>query len=111
MKLDVLMNRINGTIAYTPPDMPDIRGAYTSDLLSDVMANANEGDLLITVQAHINTIAVCSLVGIAAVVFCSGRAVTGDVLAAAQTKNVAVATTDANQFAVSGEIYAMLREG
>jgi hypothetical protein len=35
--------------------------AYTSDLLSDVMANAHDSDLLITIQAHNNTVAVASL--------------------------------------------------
>ena len=31
---------------------------YTSDLLSDVMANAKDGCALITIQAHVNTVAV-----------------------------------------------------
>ncbi|MDR2028056.1 MAG: hypothetical protein LBP93_00815, partial [Treponema sp.] len=39
-----------------------LSGAYTSDLLSDVMANAKEGGALITIQAHKNTVAVATLV-------------------------------------------------
>ena len=35
----------------------ELAGGYTSDLLSDVMANLKEGQVLITIQAHKNTIA------------------------------------------------------
>ena len=36
----------------------EIQNGYTSDLLSDVMGNAPEDSVLITIQAHKNTIAV-----------------------------------------------------
>ena len=36
---------------------------YSSDLLSDVMANAKADGVLVTVQAHKNAVAVASLVG------------------------------------------------
>ncbi len=108
MKLDLLMNQIGCTTVLAPSEIPEIQGGYTSDLLSDVMANAEAGDILITVQAHINTIAVCSLVGIPAVIFCSGRPITDDVIAAANEKKVALASTPRNQYIVSGEIYKAL---
>ncbi|MGZ3635621.1 MAG: serine kinase, partial [Syntrophales bacterium] len=39
----------------------EIRGGYTGDLLSDVMANSKEGDVWITRQVHQNIVAVASL--------------------------------------------------
>jgi hypothetical protein len=39
----------------------EIKGGYCSDLLSDVMGNAKEGDIWITLQVHKNIIAVASL--------------------------------------------------
>ena len=36
----------------------EIRGGYASDLISDVIANAQEGDLWVTLQTHQNTVAV-----------------------------------------------------
>jgi hypothetical protein len=36
----------------------EVAGGYTSDLLSDVMAHAKAGDVLITIQSHKNTVAV-----------------------------------------------------
>ena len=34
----------------------EIKGGYTSDLLSDVMGNAQEGNIWITLQTHKNII-------------------------------------------------------
>ena len=82
----------------------ELSAGYTSDLLSDVMANAGEGSVLITIQAHKNTIAVASLTGIVAIVFCSNRSVGDDVLAAAAKEGIAIFRTAANQFESSATI-------
>ena len=76
----------------------DLAGGYTSDLLSDVMANLEEGQVLITIQAHKNTIAVASLAGAAAVIFCHGRAAAPDVVEAAAAEGIALFNTPDNQF-------------
>lgn len=78
-----------------------VKGAYTSDLLSDVMANAVEDSVLITIQAHKNTVAVASLAGIGAIIVCNSRPATDDMLAAARAEGIAVFQTAANQFHTS----------
>jgi len=79
----------------------EILAGYTSDLLSDVMANAAEGAALITIQAHKNTVAVASLVGIRAIIVCNNRPVTDDVIEAAKNEGIAVFRTTGNQFQTS----------
>ena len=79
----------------------EVFAGYTSDLLSDVMANADEGSVLITIQAHKNTVAVASLVGIVAIVVCNGRTVADDMLDAAKREGIAVFGTEGNQFDTS----------
>jgi hypothetical protein len=76
----------------------DLAGGYTSDLLSDVMANLKEGQALITIQAHKNTIAVASLSEAAAVIFCHGRIARPDVIEAAANEGIALFNTPDNQF-------------
>lgn len=83
--------------------------AYTSDLLSDVMAKAVEGSVLITIQAHKNTIAVASLIGIRAIVICNERAVPDDMIVAAKDEAIAIYRTTKTQFEVSGLLYRELR--
>ncbi|MDR2178105.1 MAG: hypothetical protein LBP20_08725 [Treponema sp.] len=86
-----------------------LTGAYTSDLLSDVMANARDGGALITIQAHKNTVAVATLVNITAIVVCNSRPLPQDMLEAARDEGIAVLLTGENQFTVSGKLYGLLR--
>lgn len=88
-----------------------IATGYTSDLLSDVMANAGDASVLITIQAHRNTIAVASLAGIAAVVICNGRAIPDDMAEAASAESVWVFRTGLDQFRVSGLLYSAIMAG
>jgi imidazolonepropionase-like amidohydrolase len=85
-----------------------LAGAFTSDLLSDVVANAREGDLLITIQAHKNTVAVASLAAIRAIVIASGRPIPDDMIAAARQTQIALYRTSLNQFQASGLVYGAL---
>ena len=85
-----------------------VDSGYTSDLLSDVMANATAGGVLITIQAHKNTIAVATLVGLAAVVICNNRPLPADMLEAARAERLSVFRTAASQFEVSGMIWNAL---
>jgi serine kinase of HPr protein (carbohydrate metabolism regulator) len=86
----------------------DLSGAYTSDLLSDVMANAKEGGGLITIQAHKNTVAVATLVNIACIIICNNRPLPEDMLEAAKDEGIAVLLTKENQYTVSGKVWVML---
>jgi len=87
-----------------------LTSAYTSDLLSDVMANAKEGGALITIQAHKNTVAVATLVNISVIILCNSRPVQdNDMLEAAKDEGIAVIRTKENQFTVSGKLYAAIQ--
>ncbi len=76
-------------------------GGYTSDLLSDVMANAKAGSVLITIQAHINTIAVARLVGISAIIIANNREILDDMLLVAKKEKIAIFQSSLNQFDLS----------
>ena len=86
----------------------DLTGAYTSDLLSDVMAYAKDGGALITIQAHKNTVAVATLVNISVIVICNSRPLPPDMLEAAKDEGIAVIRTKENQFTVSGKLWNIL---
>lgn len=79
-------------------DDVEVAGGYTSDLLSDVMANLKKNHVLVTIQAHKNTIAVVSLLDAAAVVFCHGRKPAPDAVEAAAREGVALFCSPDNQF-------------
>ncbi|MFP4484555.1 MAG: hypothetical protein ACOCYG_09500 [Spirochaetota bacterium] len=81
---------------------------YTSDLMSDVMANGTGKSVLITIQAHKNAVAVCAMADISALIICNNRPIPADMLEAARTQEIGVFLTGKDQFTVSGEVYGAL---
>ncbi|HAP31950.1 MAG TPA: ferredoxin [Firmicutes bacterium] len=88
----------------------EVTGAYSSDLLSDVMANAKEGNIWFTIQTHPNVVAVASLLNLAAVVITGGREPDPETLARARQENLPVMVTKAAAFEAAGKIYRCLHE-
>jgi hypothetical protein len=86
----------------------DVTAGYTSDLLSDVMANAPAGSVLITIQAHKNTVAVATLANIRAIIVCNGRPVPSDMIDAARQEKVGIFRTADNQFVTSHKVHELL---
>ncbi len=108
MKLDRLLD-IPGTECLLPaPAGAEFDSAFTSDLLSDVLAHAAENSVLITIQAHQNAVAVASLVGIRAILACSARPIPSDMLAAARTKSIGLYRTPLHQFDASVAVHRLL---
>lgn len=87
----------------------EIQAGYTSDLLSDVMANAEAECVLITIQAHKNTIAVAQLIGASALVICNDRPIPEEMLDAARQEKIAIFVSTENQFKVSYRIGQQLK--
>lgn len=108
MRIRQVAEALGAEIAQNEFEDAEIAGAYTSDLLSDVMANAHDGGALITIQAHKNTVAVASLVNISVIVVCNFRPLPEDMLEAAKDEGIAVIRTQENQFTVSGKLYKAL---
>lgn len=99
-----------GYKAIIIPNAPaPVTTGYTSDLLSDVMGNAPDQSVLITIQGHKNTVAVASLVGISAIILCNGRSAPDDMQAAAEKEQIAIFSTSDNQFAVSYKLARALQ--
>ena len=86
----------------------EIADGYTSDLLSDVVAHAKAGAVLITIQAHKNTIAVATLVGLPAIIICNNRPIPSDMLDAARKERILLFRTANNQFLTSHHVYQLL---
>lgn len=92
----------------TYEDRP-LTDAYTSDLLSDVMANAHDRDVLVTIQSHKNTVAVATLVGVGAIILCNNRPVPEEMIAAARDEDIGIFVSSEDQFTVSGKIFDLIR--
>ena len=111
MKLDRLLSIPSTECILPGPSSAEFTTGFTSDLLSDVMGNAADGAVLMTIQAHKNTIAVATLVGIPAVLVCTSRPVPEDMKDAAKQEGIAIYRTSLHQYEASVALHSLLTEG
>ena len=86
----------------------EVHGAYVSDLLSDVMGNAIEGLIWVTLQAHKNVMAVASLKDLSAVVIVKGIEPDSEMVTKSNEEGIPVLGTDNNTFEMSGKLYKLI---
>ncbi len=99
--------RIQGTlVAGSAAAGREILGGYASDLLSDVMANSQEGDLWITLQKHVNIVAVAQLNGLAAIVLVNGRRPEPETATRAEEIGIPILSTPLQAFEAAGVLYS-----
>lgn len=86
----------------------EVTGGYTSDLLSDVIANSKEGNLWITLQIHQNIIAVAKLKDLAGIIIINNRQPDKDTLEKAASESISVMISKEMAFEVSGKLYELI---
>ncbi len=88
-------------------DSVEVSGGHASDLLSDVLANAPDDGVLVTIQVHLNVIAVALHAGVVGVVFSSGRRPEEPVRQKAIEEKIRLLTSKENTFDVVGQLYTL----
>ncbi|HPO07509.1 MAG TPA: serine kinase [bacterium] len=83
-----------------------VEGVYCSDLLSDVLANAPENSLWITVQNHRNIVAVAETRDVAAIVVAGGRPVLDDTKRQAKLLEVPIYSSPLTVYEIAGRLYS-----
>jgi predicted transcriptional regulator len=87
----------------------EITGGYVSDLLSDVMGFAREGEVWVTLQTHQNVLAVASLKDLAAVVLVKGFTPEPETVEHSNEEGIPVLGTTLPAFETAGRLYALLK--
>jgi len=108
MKLNEIINSCALTVATTKPEIDcEVSGGYAGDLLSDVMANARDGYIWVTIQTHINIVAVAVLKNLSGIILVNGRAPDEQTLAKAEEEGVPIMTTPLTSFEIVGRLYRL----
>lgn len=107
MTLQEIVAKLNLKILASPRDPATVTpdGGYASDLLSCVMAGAQPGNLWVTLQAHMNVVAVASLREVAAVVITENAQPEADVIAKANEQGVILLSTAEPSYQVIGKLW------
>lgn len=109
MKVTDLVEKLNLNVFTGSIGMDnELTGGYVSDLLSDVMGNAAEGNVWITLQNHLNVVAIASLKDLACVVLVKGIKPSQEVLTKAISEQVPVLGSTEKTFELAGKIYKLL---
>jgi serine kinase of HPr protein (carbohydrate metabolism regulator) len=108
MKISELAEKLEFEIVTQSYNDNEVADGYTSDLLSDVMGNAKEESVLITIQAHKNSVAVASQLDFAGIIICNNRSIPSELIEAAESEKIAVLKTPLNQFTASYKVYQAL---
>lgn len=97
-----------GLTVYAPPldGKVKVGNGYASDLLSDVIANAAKDDIWVTMQMHVNIVAVAALKDVAAIVIVSHHKPADETIDMAKQKGVCVLGTGMTAFETCGRFYA-----
>lgn len=106
MKLSDL-SKLQGFTFLVAPENGDreITGIKCCDLLSWVMANGGEGDAWITVQTHLNVVAVAALLDMACIIVPEGIEMEEATLEKARDQSVTVLAADTDAFGIFSRCY------
>ena len=86
----------------------EIDGCYISDLLSDVMGNAQEGNIWITLQTHKNVMAVASLKEMSCIILVKDLGANEDTINQANEEELPILQTSLPTFEIAGLVYNLL---
>jgi serine kinase of HPr protein (carbohydrate metabolism regulator) len=108
MNLKEIIEKLNLSVKCVGNKLDnEIIGGYASDLLSDVIANSQKRNIWITMQVHVNIVAVAVLKELSAIVIVNGREPNEDTLKKAQEENIVILSSKLPAFKLVGKLYEL----
>lgn len=109
MNLQQIIDQLNLLVLTEQRDFSNITptGGYSSDLLSCVMAGAKKGHLWITLQAHLNIVAIAALNEVAAIIVTESARPDAASIARANEQGVILLSTPQPTYEVNGRLWEM----
>jgi hypothetical protein len=108
MNLDELRRHLQLEIRAARGELNrEVTCGYASDLLSYAMAKARTGCVWVTLQGHVNIVAVASLADATGVIITEGLEPDADTIEKANAEGIPILTTDLTTFAVAGRMFEL----
>ena len=85
----------------------EVTGGYAADLLSCAMAGAHRGNIWVTLQGHLNVIAIATLNELSAIIVTEDKPVASDTLARADAEGGPVLSTSLSTFEGVGRLWEL----
>jgi hypothetical protein len=108
MTLEELCRHLPLEVRAAPAKLStEVTGGYASDLLSCVMAKAQDGQVWVTLQSHPNIVAVASLANLAGIIITEGMKPDAATIERAEEQGVPLLTTELTTFTVVGRLFEL----
>jgi hypothetical protein len=109
MNLQQIIDQLHLNVLTQPRDFAAITpiGGYSSDLLSCVMAGARKGNVWITLQAHLNIVAIAALNDVAAIIITENAQPDQASIAKANQQGVIMLSTSQPTYEINGKLWEM----
>lgn len=108
MKLREVAEKLGLEFLVAAAPEAEVEGGYVSDLLSDVLANAQPKQLWITHQRHLNVVAVAKLRELSGVVFARRIRPGPEVIQKAREEGLNLLISPADAFETAGRLHRLL---
>jgi hypothetical protein len=105
MKVKDIIKELDLEVRTKISEDVEITGGYASDLLSDVIANAKEGNIWITLQTHQNIVAVAVLKNLAGIILVNSRIPDEETLKKAEQEKIPILISKLPAFELVGRLY------
>lgn len=109
MHLRQIVDALHLNVLTQPVNLEEIEptGGYASDLLSCVMSGAQRGNLWVTLQSHLNIVAVAALLDLAAIIITEGAQPDPATLEKAEQEGVILLSTPLPTYTVVGRLWEL----
>jgi hypothetical protein len=108
VRLTELIQKLNLSVRSAKMHLDrEVTGGYASDLLSDVLANSEEGNLWITLQIHQNIVGVASMKDLAGIILVNSREPEQETLEKAELEKLPIMVTEMPTFKLVGKLYGL----
>jgi serine kinase of HPr protein (carbohydrate metabolism regulator) len=107
MKLEEIVRKLDLEVVSGEENLDrEVTRGYASDLMSDVIANAGKSDIWVTLQTHLNIVAVASMKELAGIVLINGRRPEPETLKRAVQEEMPILISPLPTFEVVGRLYS-----
>ena len=109
MKLSEIVEKLNLKVLAGAESLDrEATGVYAGDLLSDVMAHSRTGQVWVTLQGHLNVVAVAALKELSGLILINGREPAEDALAKAEEEGLPILQSDLGAYELCGQLYSLM---
>lgn len=109
MTLHDIIQTCDLALLTDPKDFKQVvpTGGYASDLLSCVMAGAKHKNIWITLQSHINIVAIAALLELSAVIITEGATPDPSVIERANQEGITLFLTQKTNYEIAGQLWSL----